>query len=75
MNWLALFFFLVASFSIVMLDFNNLRSYKPVNRWVSYSIIALSVAIWIYNVSPVTVIRPTIVISHLLSPFVPVAGE
>ncbi|MCM3786117.1 hypothetical protein M3231_24465 [Neobacillus mesonae] len=75
MNLIALGAYLIFCLLVVVKDHQNLKNYKPVNRIVSYTIIGLSIAIWIYTISPMEVIHPTYAVAKWLGPFIPVPTE
>lgn len=56
---------------VLVMDFRHLKQAAPINRWLSYGLIGVGIAIWVYVTTLNKTFYVTVWISHVIQRLLP----
>ena len=70
-----LFTYLAMVVGALIMDFRHLKQAVPINRWLSYGLIAIGIGVWLYVTALSTkTFFVTVWISHVIQRLLPLPG-
>lgn len=66
-----LFTYLAMVIGVLIMDFRHLKQAAPINRWLSYGIIALGIGIWFYVTTLSKTVFVSVWMSHIIQRLLP----
>ncbi|MDR6719558.1 hypothetical protein [Paenibacillus sp. 2003] len=66
-----LFTYLAMVIAVILMDFRHLKQAAAINRWLSYSLIAVGTGIWFYVTNLSKTLFVSVWISHIIQRLLP----
>ncbi|MGQ8875495.1 hypothetical protein [Paenibacillus sp. TSA_86.1] len=66
-----LFTYLAMVIGVLVMDFRHLKQAAPINRWLSYGLIGIGIASWLYVTTLNKTIYITVWMSHVIQRLLP----